>query len=170
MFGLTPAGTFHTAISLIAVIAGFIAFMRDREISPRNQLGKIYIVATIVTCMTGFGIFQHDGFGKPHVLGILTLVVLAFAAVAGYSNVFGRASRYVETISYSATFFFHLIPGITETSTRLPVGAPLVANADAPALQLATGVLFVAFLVGATLQVACLRRTQMPLLAPSGAR
>jgi hypothetical protein len=54
------------------------------------------------------------------VLGVITLVVLGVAAVAGHSNLFGRASRYVETVSYSATFFFHFIPAITETSTRLP--------------------------------------------------
>jgi hypothetical protein len=28
MFGLTPLGTFHTAISLIAVVAGLIVFIR----------------------------------------------------------------------------------------------------------------------------------------------
>jgi hypothetical protein len=83
--------------------------------------------------------------------------VLAVAAVAGHSTLFGRASRCVETVSYSATFFFHFIPGITETSTRFPRGAPLVANADAPELQVATGVLFVVFLIGAALQVRGLR-------------
>lgn len=161
--GLTPLGTFHTAISLIAVIAGLIALVRDKEISPKNLLGKVYVVTTIITCLTGFGIFQHGGFGKPHVLGIVTLVVLGAAALAGNSNLFGRASRYVETVSYSATFLFHWIPAITETSTRLPLGAPLLASADAPALQAATAVLFVAFLVGATLQalhIRALRRLQ----------
>jgi hypothetical protein len=115
------------------------------------------VVTTIITCVTGFGIFQHGGFGKPHALGIITLVVLAVAAVAGYTNLFGRASRYVETVGYSATFLFHLIPGITETSTRLPLGAPLVASAEAPELQVAAAVMFVAFLIGATLQVLRLR-------------
>jgi len=148
-FHLTPLGTFHTAISLIAVVAGVIAFVRDKEISPKNLVGRIYVTTTVITCLTGFGIFQHGGFGKPHVLGV--------AAVAGNSRLFGRASPYVETISYSATFLFHMIPGITETSIRLPLGAPLVANADAPALQVATGVLFAAFLIGATLQVGQLR-------------
>ena len=148
-FHLTPLGTFHTAISLIAVIAGVIAFVRDKEISPKNLVGRIYVTTTVITCLTGFGIFQHGGFGKPHVLGV--------AAVAGNSRLFGRASPYVKTISYSATFLFHMIPGITETSIRLPLGAPLVANADAPALQVATGVLFAAFLIGATLQVGQLR-------------
>jgi uncharacterized membrane protein len=157
MLGLTPLGTFHTAVSLIAVVVGFIALIRDKQISPRNMLGKIYVITTVITCLTGFGIFQHGGFGKPHILGIITLVVLGIAAVAGYSKVFGRASPYVETISYSATFLFHLIPAITETTTRLPLGAPLLPNADAPALQIASGVLFVLFLIGAALQVRALR-------------
>ena len=90
-------------------------------------------------------------------LGIITLVVLGIAGVAGTTRLFGRASRYVETVSYSATFLFHMIPAISETSTRLPAGAPLVASPDAPALQAATGVLLVAFLIGATLQVLRLR-------------
>jgi len=162
MFGLTQLGVIHTAISLIAVAAGLIAFFRDKEISPRNGVGKIYIIATILTCLTGFGIFQHGGFGKPHTLGIITLIVLAVAYVAGYTKLYGRLSPYIETLSYSATFLFHLIPGITETTTRLPLGAPLLPNADAPALQAATAVLLVAFLIGATLQVLRLRARRRP--------
>jgi hypothetical protein len=157
MLGLTPLGTIHTAISLIAVAAGLIALIRDKEISPRNRVGQVYVIMTVLTCLTGFGIFQHGGFGNPHVLGIVTLIVLAVAAIAGYSRLFGRASPYVETVSYSATFFFHWIPAIAETSTRLPLGAPLVASAEAPELQAATAALFVVFLVGATLQVRRLR-------------
>ena len=157
MFGLTQLGVIHTAISLIAVVAGLIALIRDKEISPRNLLGKTYVIATVLTCLTGFGIFQHGGFGKPHALGIITLVVLGVAYVAGYTKLYGRWSPYIETISYSLTFLFHLIPGITETTTRLPLGAPLLPNAEAPALQAASAVLFVAFLIGATLQVRRLR-------------
>ncbi len=157
MFGLTRLGIVHTAISLVAVVAGFVALIRDKEISPANRVGQIYVVATVLTCLTGFGIFQHGGFNKAHVLGIITLVVLALAWVAGHSALFGRASRYIATIGYSATFLFHMIPGITETTTRLPLGHPLLPNGDAPALQAATGVLFVLFVIGATLQVRLLR-------------
>lgn len=75
--------------------------------------------------------------------GIVTLVVLGVAALAGYSRLFGRASSYVETVSYSATFLFHMIPGITEASTRLPLAAPLLPGAEAPELKAASAVLFV---------------------------
>jgi hypothetical protein len=73
----------------------------------------------------------------------------------------------VETVSYSATFLFNWIPAITETSTRLPLGAPLLASPDAPELPAAAGVLFILFLIGATLQVLRLRgkgRQFAPLL------
>jgi uncharacterized membrane protein len=165
MFGLTPLGVVHTAISLIAVAAGLIAFIRFQKIPPGHALGKVYIWTTVLTCLTGFGIFQHGGFGKPHVLGILTLAVLALAAVAGRTALFGRASKYIETVSYSLTFFFHMIPGVTETFTRLPAGAPLVSSPEDPALQKVVGAFFAVFVVGAFLQVRQLRpvfRRQVP--------
>ena len=161
-YGLTQLGVIHTAISLIAVAAGLIALIRDKEISPRNTLGKVYVTTTVLVCLTGFGIFQHGGFGKPYVPGIITLVVLGVAYVAGYTQLYGRASPYIEPLSYSATFLFHLIPGITETTTRLPLGAPLLPNPEAPALQAATAVLGVLFLIGAALQVRRLRARLRP--------
>ena len=158
MLGLTTIGIIHTAISLVAVAAGIYAFFRDKEISPRNGLGRTYVWTTVLTCLTGFFIFQHGGFGKPHMLGIVTLLVLAVAWAAGSTKLFGRASRYVETVSYSLTFFFHMIPGFTESFTRLPVDAPLFTGPDDPSLQKTIGVVFLLFLVGAFLQVMRLRR------------
>src|SRR5258708_19656244 len=104
MFGLTQLGVIHTAISLIAVAAGLIALLRDREISPRNTLGKVYVITTVLVCLTGFGIFQHGGFGKPHVLGIITLISLGIAYVAGYTNSNCLFSPYSSPVSPSATF------------------------------------------------------------------
>jgi uncharacterized membrane protein len=156
MLGLTNLGIVHTAISLVAVGAAIVAFIRDKEINSRNGLGKLYIWTTVLTCLTGFPIMQHGGFGKAHVLGVVTLLVLVVAALAGKGK-FGRASRYVEVVSYSATFFFHMIPTLVETTTRLPVGAPLVKDRDGPELQTATGVLFLLFLIGAGLQIWRLR-------------
>jgi len=165
MLGLTPLGILHTAISLIAVGAGVIALVRDKAISPKTRVGQVYVIATVLTCLTGFGIFRHGGFGAPHALGVITLVVLGVAAAAQRIGLFGRTAPYVETVSYSATFLFHMNPATTETSTRLPVGAPLVASAEAPALQAANAVLFVAFLIGATLQVRHMRAERRPRAA-----
>jgi uncharacterized membrane protein len=157
MFGLTPLGAVHTAISLIALVAGFVALWRYKEISTGTFSGQTFVGGTVLSCLTGLGIFQHGGFGNPHILAIVTLVVLAVALAAERKDAFGRVSRYVATVSYSLSFFFHFIPGTVETLTRLPAGAPYLSNPDDPKAQPIIGVFFFLFLVGATLQVLRLR-------------
>jgi uncharacterized membrane protein len=157
MFGLTPLGICHTAISLVAVATGAIALIRDGKISWGNSVGKIYVITTVVTCLTGFGIFQHGGFGKPHALGVITLVVLG-VIFAAQNNAFRNGSPYVVTIGYSLTFLFHIIPGITETATRLPADAPLASSPEDPNIKMAIGICFVIFLIGSALQVRKMRK------------
>jgi len=123
----------------------------------RTGLGRLFVWTTVLTCLTGFGIFQHGGFGKPHALGIIALAALAVGALAGRGVLFGKWARYVEAIAFSASFLFHWIPAFTETLTRLPLGAPLLPNADAPQLKAITGVLLVLYLVGVGLQIRRLR-------------
>jgi len=97
MFGLTLLGIFHTLISLVAVVLGAYSLIRDRKISWDNAIGKAYVITTIIVCVTGFGIFQHGGFGKPHQLGIITLIVFALAFAAGSkTKLFGSYSPYVK--------------------------------------------------------------------------
>jgi len=155
--GLTTLGVFHTAISLLAVVCGIWAFARYKRISLNHRLGQVYLASTLITAVTALGIFQHGGFGPPHALAVLTLVALALGGSAEILRLFGRASRYVQAISYSATFLFHMIPGFTESLTRLPPGEPLVASQEAPIFRGIYGALLGAFLIGLTLQLRWLR-------------
>jgi hypothetical protein len=159
MNALTPLGMIHTAISLVAVVAGFMALARYRQIAWAQPTGRLYVIATLLTCLTGFGIFQHGGFGKPHVLGSVTLGVLGFAFWAGARAWAGPVARLVAPVAYSTTLFLHMIPGVTETFTRLPTTAPVFASPEDPALQKVIGVVFLVFLVGVGLQVRHLRRS-----------
>lgn len=156
---LSTLGIIHTAISLVAVGAGIAAFARDKRIHPRNGTGALYVVMTVLTCLTGFFIFAHGGFGKPHALGVLTLGVIGFAVAVRSRGLFGRNGPVVEAVLYSLTFFFHMIPAVTETFTRVPSAAPLFADAEDPALKAVIGVIFVVFVLGAVLQVRYLRRS-----------
>lgn len=153
MFGLTTLGLVHTLISLIAIVAGVWALARHREISPREPLGRAYLVCTLLAAATALGIFRHGSFGPPHGLAILTLLALAVGTVAALTGFFGRWSRYVQAIAYTATFLFHMIPGFTESLTRLPPGQPLLAGPEAPEFKPIYGTLLLVFIVGLTLQL-----------------
>jgi uncharacterized membrane protein len=151
MLGLTNLGVVHTAVSLVAVATGFAAIVRYREITTKNRLGGIYLASTVVTAATGLGIFQHGGFGPPHVLSILTL-----AAVAG--GFWFGSSRRLQAAFFTTTLFFHMIPGFTETLTRLPAGHPVFASQEDPGLRPIQATLAVLYVIGLTIQLRWLKR------------
>jgi uncharacterized membrane protein len=82
MLGLTTIGTIHTAISLVALAAGFSALARSGLIAWHTGHGRVYAIATALTCLTGFGIFQRGGFNEAHMLGVVTLPTLGVAWLA----------------------------------------------------------------------------------------
>lgn len=157
MFGLTPLGVIHTLVSLVAIVSGAMALATFGEIRPSSGSGKTYVWATLFTAATGLGIFQHGGFGPPHALSILTLAALAVAWLATSSAMFGKWSRVVQVVSLTTTVLFHLIPGFTESLTRLPLGSPVLPSADAPAFKSIYGALLVLYAIGLTLQLRWLK-------------
>ena len=160
MLNITSFGMFHTAIALIAVASGLIALSQHGEIGTRTRSGRLYVWLTAATAVTGLFIFRHGGFGPPHALAILTLLVLAIAHAAERSGSAGLA-RYVAVLGYSLTLFFHLIPGLTETGTRIPVGQPAFTGPEDPTLKAIVGIGFLVYLAGATVQAMRIRRSRV---------
>ena len=154
---MTALGVVHTAFALVALLFGFIALIKYKEISLQNRSGLLYIVTTAITAVTSLGIYQHGGFGFQHILGILTLAGLAIGTAAERTQVFGAASRTVQAIGFSTTIFCHLLPGVTETLTRLPPGNPIVTSYSEPTLKIALLLVLISFIVGLTLQLRWLR-------------
>ncbi|MFE0502593.1 hypothetical protein ACFW0P_17615 [Lysobacter soli] len=157
MLNISPFGMFHTAIALVAVFFGIRSLVRYGEIGTRTRSGALYVWLTAGTAFTGLFIFRHGGFGAPHMLAIATLVVLAAAAMAERAGGSGLA-RYITVLGNSLTLFFHLIPGLTETGTRIPIGDPAFTGPEDPVLKAIVGVGFLVYLAGAAVQATRIRR------------
>lgn len=157
---LSSFGAIHTAIALIAVAAGTASLLRYGLIGSGTRLGATYVWSTVAASVTGLFIFRHGGFGPPHALAILTLLVIAISWVAERREATGGIARYVSVLGYSLTLFFHAIPGLTETGTRLPLGSPAFSGPEDPALQALVGACFVLYLIGAAVQVARIRKSR----------
>lgn len=155
---ITPIGWFHTALGAVAVITGIVALAKYKEITWRSQVGRVYLLATLITAVTALGIFQRGSFGPGHALAVMTLLALAVGTVASTTGLFGKLSRYVRAISFSATLLFHSIPAITDGLLRLPVGDPVLTSIDDPVLRMCYLVLLVIFLIGITIQLQWIRR------------
>ena len=158
---MIPLGWFHTAMGIIALISGGFTLARFKEISFQTRSGQIYLVTTLITAGTALAIFQRGEFGPGHALAVMTLLALAVGTAAARTRLFGKFSRYVQAISYSATLLFHCIPAITDGLLRLPVGDPVLTSIDDPILKMCYLVLLVIFLVGISLQLRRIHRLQL---------
>ena len=155
---IIPLGWFHTAMGIIALVSGGFTLARFKEISLQTRSGQIYLVTTLITAGTALAIFQRGEFGPGHALAVMTLLALAVGTVAAKTKLFGKFSRYVQAVSYSATLLFHCIPAVTDGLMRLPVGDPVLTSIEGPILKLCYLVLLVSFLVGVGLQLRWIHR------------
>jgi len=145
-------------MGIIALFSGGFTLVRFKEISPHTRSGQIYLATTLVTASTAFAIFQRGEFGPGHVLGVMTLLALAVGTLAAIKKPFGKWSRHVQALSYSATLLFHSLPAVTDGLLRLPVGDPILTSIEDPILKKCFLGLFVLFLIGISFQLRWIHR------------
>jgi uncharacterized membrane protein len=155
---MTPLGWFHTVMGIIALSSGGFTLAKFKEITLQTRSGQIYLATTLITAGTALAIFQRGEFGPGHALAVMTLLALAVGTLAATMKPFGKFSRHVQAISYSATLLFHCIPAVTDGLLRLPAGNPVLSSIEDPILKMCYLGLLVLFLVGISLQLRWIQR------------
>jgi uncharacterized membrane protein len=155
---MIPLGWFHTIMGIIALVSGALTLYRYREISFSTRSGLVYLLTTLVTAATALMIYQRGVFGPGHLLAVATLGALAVGTLAATVKPFGKWSRHIQALSFTATLLFHCIPAVTDALLRLPVGNPMLSSFEDPVLKMCYLALLVLFLIGVTFQLRWIQR------------
>ena len=155
MFGISPLGWVHTLSSLPAIPAALYMLATRGRITPQTRPGAIYFICMLIGALTVF-LVAHQQIS--YVIGIATLVFLLAGYGVGRLTVLGGARRYIETICLSLTVFLLMVPAVSETLRRVPDGHPFVTSLDAPLLIGVQALLFVALVVGLSVQLVVIWR------------
>ena len=121
---ISSIGWIHTILGTLAIFIALFIIVTQGYIKSTNNLGKFYIIATLITASTALMLYKNGGFNLAHILAILTLVAIFLGISSEKYNIFGF-SKYVQAMSYTGSILFHLIPGIAEVNKRLPINNPL---------------------------------------------
>lgn len=158
---ITIFGWFHTIIGIVALLSGVYSLVKFRVIRFSDTTGKIYLVCTLLAAASALGLYNATGeFNKAHILAILTLGALAVGRIAETTQLFRQFSSYIQAISYTATFLFHMIPAITDGLMRLPVSDPIVKDVEDPLLKQFYLAFLITYLVVLTFQLLWLRKKE----------
>ena len=152
---ISPIGWLHTLGSLPAIPLALYMLAKHGRIAPRSRAGQAYFWFMLLGVLTIYPI-AHEPVSS--IVATVTLVALLLGYGISRWPVVGRARRYIETISLSVSVFLLMLPAVSETLRRLPVGHPLAKDMKDPLLLGAQGALLLALVVGVVLQVWTLYR------------
>ena len=156
--GFTAFTWFHTILSLVAIVAGFVV-VRDLLVSrtPRLWTG-VFIWTAVLTSATGFGFSAP--FGPSHVFGIISLVLLAGSIAGLYVFHLGGAWRWIYALAQTIAQYLLVFVLIAQLFKKVPALAALAPTQSEPPFAIAQGALFVVFLALAIAVAAKFRPAQ----------
>lgn len=146
----------HTVISIVAVIAGFIVMFGMLKSARPGGLAGLFLLLTILTSATGFLIppLVSDKLLPSHIIGALSLLLLAIACIALYAMKLAGSWRWIYAVTallslYLNTFVlviqsFLKIPALTAIAPGNPPSGPVFAVVQGVVL-----VFFVLMIIGA---------------------
>ena len=135
----------HVLISLAGILSGIVLVLRMLVRPGLDGWNAVFLVTTIATSVTGF-LFPSSAFGPAHVVGVISLVVLAVALAALYAGHLAGAWRWIYAASAVLALYlnvFVLVVQLFDKIEFLHKFAPTGVEAPFAAAQAAALLLFV---------------------------
>lgn len=150
---ISPIGWLHTLGSLPAIPLAVYMLAKHGRIAPETKAGHAYFWFMLLGVLTVYPI-AHQAVSS--IAATVTLAVLLLGYGLSRWSTAGGFGKYIETISLSISVFLLMVPTVSESLRRLPVGDPLVTDLKDPLLLGVQGALFLALIIGIPLQMRAL--------------
>jgi len=125
ILGMTTFTFIHVALSLIGIVAGLVAMAGLLASQRRDGWTALFLAATVATSVTGFG-FPFTKLLPSHMVGIISLVVLAVALYALYGRRLAGIWRPVYVVTAMIALYLNVFVLIVQSFLKI---APLKALA-----------------------------------------
>ena len=108
----------------------------------------IFLLFTILTSATGF-LFPFTQLSPSHILGILSLVLLAAACIALYGMKLSGASRWIYVVTAMASLYLNVFVLVIQSFLKIPALTALApGNPPAgPAFAVLQGIVLLFFII-----------------------
>ena len=160
---MTTFTLIHVVISLIGILSGFVVV--GGMIAARRLEGwtAVFLATTAATSITGFG-FPFDHVLPSHIVGVISLVVLAAAILARYAGGLTGVSGPIYVVGAVVALYLNVFVLIVQAFRRVPALAALAPTQSEPPFLVAQLVVMAFFIV---LGIAAVRNRQPARRTPA---
>jgi hypothetical protein len=142
---LTSFTVLHVLISLVGIVAGLMAVAGWWKSDPARRSTAVFLATTILTSVTGF-LFPFTGLLPSHIVGIISLVLLAVATFALYGKRLAGIWRLVCVVTAVLALYLNVFVLLVQSFLKIPLLKAWAPTQTEPAFLVAQGAALVAFL------------------------
>ena len=125
----------HTAISLVAILTGFVVLFGLLSGKRFDGWTKWFLIAAVATTITGF-FFPFHGFTPAIGLGIISLPFLAVTIFARYPKQLAGPWRWIYVIGAVTCLYFNLFVAVVQSFEKSSGVARTGPDANRTAIQI----------------------------------
>ncbi len=138
----------HVLISLVGILAGLVAMVGLLTSNTMRGWTALFLITTILTSVTGF-LFPFEKLLPSHIIGILSLVLLAIACLALYGQKLAGPWRWIYVLTAMISLYLNVFVLVIQSFLKI---APLHALAPSippsePPFAIVQGIVLVFFVV-----------------------
>jgi hypothetical protein len=136
----------HVLISLVGILAGIGVLLRMLVRPGLDSWNLVFLVTTIATSVTGF-LFPSKAFGPPHVVGVISLIVLAVALVALYAGHLAGMWRWIYAATAVFALYLNVFVLVVQLFDKIAVLHQFAPTGAEPPFAVAQGAVLLLFLM-----------------------
>jgi hypothetical protein len=146
ILGMTPLVFIHTLISLVGIATGLVMLRNMWANQRADRWTGGFLATTILTSASGF-VLPAAKFMPSHVVGVLSLAILALACYARYGKRMSGAWRLAFVLSAVAALYFNVFVLVIQLFLKVPVLHELAPQQSEPPFAIAQAVVLASFAV-----------------------
>ncbi|MCU1219217.1 MAG: hypothetical protein JWN42_414 [Candidatus Angelobacter sp.] len=158
----------HVIISLIGIGSGIIVLFGMFGGKRLDGMTALFLVTTVLTSLTGY-LFPFEHLLPSHIVGGISLVVLAIAIVARYSFHLAGRWRTIYVITAVMALYLNCFVLVVQSFLEVPALHALAPKGNEPPFAIAQGILLVLFIVAGILAVKKFRSADATTLTRAAA-
>jgi hypothetical protein len=136
----------HVVLSLIGMGAGFFVLFGLLNGKRLDGWTVLFLATTVATSVTGFG-FPVAHLLPSHVVGIISLAVLAVAILARYARHLAGAWRRIYVAAAAGALYLNVFVGVAQAFQKMPGLAAMAPRQNEPPFVVTQLVVLALFIV-----------------------
>ena len=138
----------HVIISLIGIVSGLVVLSGLFGSNRMPGITALFLLTTILTSATGF-LFPFEKLLPSHMIGILSLVLLAIACIALYVMNLSGAWRWIYVVTAMIALYFNVFVLVIQSFLKVPALTALAPGnpPSGPVFAVVQGIVLLFFIV-----------------------